>query len=689
MLKQVHDDLGRRLSALRADFAALGSRAADAASALAAKLPPPPALLDELTAAREAFAELREAMLEQAGSLALVLDGERLGTLRDLEPVLAAIGAAEERQARQQAWEEAREGALFLLDRVMALIHRDEPGFGVLATCQARARELHEALSRATPDDVEHETVMLSGKLRPFSELLALVDGWNVLDDDRCAFLQDAITQSFGRPLALAALRGKLAREGELSPPEPRVAGRGASDPAYPYGVYSPSGGYGPSAAAYPAPTYAAPPAEAGAAAAAPAAAGPAAGGPAYAPSVPAYPAAPAYAAGGGPPAAGAPMVHGGAPGVPGGAAMSSGTPSGVVTSGGAPGVPGGVVMGGGPLVAGPGGSLVLEIRLSGDKINVETPEARKEREELLERLAQEKAQWWTGARDGWRAMNERGGSLAEAARDYLERFPTLLSVPLQKSAEAEGGLVAEGYALLLAHIEKMEEGFVRQALTRLNPQFTTREKDQSYPLGQELYLYVVAEGRLYKTYPDFVKDVVVNALPAPGPWVQCGLVESDAATRRFTRGERLGSREEQAETITGWRERIGPHLFRVTTGPLTTRFFTLRLAGDTRADPPDVEIKLLENDAPTDHAWLITLPMPGKVQPLAPKRHRTGGTTLTGLGKEFSGLWIGVFNADPSNERSYELSIALRRKPPTEAPRQMSAPALSPVAGKFFGRKQ
>ncbi len=696
MVKQAHEDLGRRLSALRADFSALGSRAADAASALAAKLPPPPALLDELTAAREAFDELRDAVVEHAGNLALVLDGERLGTLRDLEPVLAAIGAAEERQAQVQAWEEAREGALVLLDRVMALIHREEPSFGALATCQSRARELHGALSRAKPDDIEHETVMLSGKLRPFSELLALVDGWNVLDDDRCAFLQDAITQSFGRPLALAALRGKLGPEGELPPPayEPRARGRGASE--YPHGVYSPSGGYGPPPVAHPAPAYAAPPAETAATAGAPAAGGPthppAAGGPVYPPGVPAYPAAPAYAAGGGAPSASAPVVHGG---VPGDVVVASGTPGVVVTGGGAPAVPGGV-MGGPPVmgsaapgVASAGGSLVVEIRLSGDKINVETPEARREREQLLERLAQENAQWWTGARDGWKAMKEHGTSLAEAAREYLERFPTLLSVPLQKSAAAEGGLVAEGYALLLAHIEKMEEGFVREALTRLNPQFTTQKKDQSYPLGQELYLYVVAEGRLYKTYPDFVKEVVVHALPSPGPWVQGGLLESDGETRRFTRGERLGSTAEQTATISGWKERIGPHLFTFTTGPLTTRFFTLRLTGDTLADPPNVEIKLKENDAPTDHAWLITLPMPGKVQPLAPKRHRTGGTTLPGLGKDFSGLWIGVFNADPSHERSYELSITLRRKPPTEAPKQIKAPAESPVAGKFFGRKK
>jgi hypothetical protein len=171
---------------------------------------------------------------------------------------------------------------------------------------------------------------------------------------------------------------------------------------------------------------------------------------------------------------------------------------------------------------------------------------------------------------------------------------------------------------------------------------------------------------------------------------VQGGIVESDAETRVFTRGAAIGSTQEKSEAVTGWKERIGPHVFTLTTGPLTTRFFTLRLAGQTLAEPPEVEIKLKENDNPTDHAWLVALPMPGKAQPLTPKKHRTGGTTLSGLGTEFSGLWIGVFNADPSRERTYELAIALRRKPPTDAARrEIKAPAQSPVAGKFFGKKR
>src|SRR4030095_13076197 len=156
----------------------------------------------------------------------------------------------------------------------------------------------------------------------------------------------------------------------------------------------------------------------------------------------------------------------------------------------------------------------------------------------------------------------ERGVTFGDAARDYLQSYPHLLAVPLAKSAEQGGGHLAEGYSLLLAHIEKHEESFVQEALTRLNPQFTTRERDKAYPLGQELYLYVVAEGRLYKTYPEFVKEVLVHVLPTPGPWVQGGLIEADDETRHFTRSATPGSRDDRSESVTGWEGRPGRTLF-------------------------------------------------------------------------------------------------------------------------------
>ncbi len=610
-VQHANGELGGRLAALRSDFAALGTRAAGAAEALVATLPPPTLLLDDLSAARDAFAALRSAMLQQAGALSLVFDAEELGTLRDLEPVLAAITAAEEHRARLAAWEEAREEAFGVLDRVIGLIPREDKSLPALGEAQGRAREVRATLAGSAPAELEHETKTLPGKTRPFAELLALVEGWNALDDDRCAFLQDAITEFFGRSLALAALRGRIGRAGEAPPPAPRRR-----------------------AAAAPAPVEVSP---------APRVAAPAA------PVAPPVPAVPRPVVQRPPTVAPAPVAATAAPPVPAQESELTGE--------------------------------VSEL----DPAGVGEATAEREGEEELERLAQQTARWWLGARTGWQGLRERGIGFGDAAHDYLKRFPYLLSVPLQKSDEYEGGRLAEGYGLLLAHIDKQEEGFVKEALARLNLQLTSRERDETYSLGHELYLYIVAEGRIYKTYPEFVREILHAVVPKPGAWVQGGIVDDDDGTRLFMRGEQPGSTEEQTRTLTEPKERLGPHIFRVTLGPLTTRFFTLRLAGETLADPPNVEIKLKENDAPTDHAWLVTLPAPGKTQAAAPRKHRVGGTTLEELGRQFSGFWMGVFNADPSNDRGYELSIILRRKPPPLPPDPK--PGAKPAPDRFFGK--
>src|SRR5437773_1816263 len=473
------DDLRQRLAALRTRFAEVGGRAAAAAAEVRASAAPAQALLDDLRETSADFDELRVALLEEASAFAGAPDPARIRTLKALGALVSALERVEAERARRTAWEAARENALGVLDRVMTLIHREDKDASALADGQAKARELHAALSAAEPADVERETTMLSEHIRPFVELITLADGWNQLDDERCSSLHDAITQNFGRPLALAALRGKLGHEGEIiDAPEPTD--------------FVPAAGYAPAA------------------------------------------------------------------------------PGGVVTSGSPPVVAGG-------RVAPPGSPLVVEIRLSGERVQVETPEQRREREELLERLAEETAQWWVGARRGWESLVQRRLAPAEAARDTLERFPYLLSVPLAKSDEFDDGRLAEGYAILLQRLEKEEPGFVREALTRLNPQFTTRARNETYPLGQELYLYVVAEGRLYKTYPDFLKDVLGHALPKPGVWLQGAITEAPESTTIVTRPERPGGRPEQSRTLTTPAERVTTHTFSVTTGPLTTRFFSVQ----------------------------------------------------------------------------------------------------------------
>ncbi|HEV8615905.1 MAG TPA: hypothetical protein VGU22_10470 [Methylomirabilota bacterium] len=672
-MKQALEDLQRRISELRARFDDLGARAASVAQGLVATLPPELELIDELGEARHTFADLRAAVLEEGDGLVLP-DAETILSLQQLDPVLATIVEADERRARQAAWEAARETALTVLDRVIELVHREESGFAPLAACQAKARELHLAISASTPDNVEEAEKIVSGRVRPFAELVTLIDSWDVLDDDRCAFLQDAITQSFGRPLALAALRGKLGREGDapVAAPEPRIARRSMQESAAQGSArFEPAGAGGGPGGPAPQPG-GAPGLYASAAAGEEPPASPY-GAPTYG-GTPAY--ADASGAGGGAPAAGPPP----GPAAGGGGPMGGGviiTGPGI-SAGGGIGESGSAPAGGRHVMAPMGAPLVVEIRLTGDKVQVETAEERREKETQLEALAAQTAHWWITARAGWAALRERRLGFADAVRETVQRFPYLLSVPIQASTQHEGGALAEGYALLLEHVEKLEPGFVKEALMRLNPQFTTRAKDQSYPLGQELYLYVVAEGRLYKTYPDFLKEVLLAALPEHLVWTQGTIKESNDKTQVVRRGDAPGSSERETASLTDENDRTAAQAFAGTIGPLTARFFTVE-AGELE-EPRDVEVKLKENDTPSDRAWLVTLPPAGQSEPLAPRRHKVGGTTLPDLGKTYRALWIAVFNPDPNSDKRYELTLTVKRKPPPPPP-PGSKPAAAPAA--------
>jgi len=330
-------------------------------------------------------------------------------------------------------------------------------------------------------------------------------------------------------------------------------------------------------------------------------------------------------------------------------------------------------------VAAPPGSPLLVELRMSGERVQVETPQERRTREALLERLAAEHARWWVGAREGWEVLARRGMSPAEAARDALKRFPYLFSVPLSRSDQFESGRLAEGYAILLQRLEKEEPGFVKGALARLNPQLTGRVMDDSYPLGQELYQYVVAEGRLYKTFPELLRDALGHALPEPGLWLQGSITDTNDTTTIVTRPERPGGRQEDSRTLTQAAERFTSHAFSVTTGPLTARVFSVE-AGEL-AEPTDLEIQLKENGAATDRAWIVVAPMSGK--PEAPRKQRAGGTKLEQLGRQMRTVWVAAFNSDPNAEKTYELTISLSRKakalPKPDPKAAPSAPAASP----------
>jgi len=205
------DDLRARIAALRTRFAEVGTRAASAAADVrAGGAPPSEELLAQLAAAGQEFQALRDDVLETAASIEVVLPrpADTLVALRDLVPIVDAMAATLTNAESHRRHEAGRAAALHVIDRVQAIVHHDDPAFAPLAECQAAARALHEEIV-ASPGS-ERDVIGWAERLRPFADLLEMLEAEAGVDDERFTQLADSVAAAFGRPLATAATRGRL-----------------------------------------------------------------------------------------------------------------------------------------------------------------------------------------------------------------------------------------------------------------------------------------------------------------------------------------------------------------------------------------------------------------------------------------------------------------------------------------------
>jgi len=263
-----------------------------------------------------------------------------------------------------------------------------------------------------------------------------------------------------------------------------------------------------------------------------------------------------------------------------------------------------------------------------------------------------ETAQWWLAA---WARWSGWKNTLAfpEAVREELSKYPYLLSVPIQQSPEFEEGLLAYGYSIIMEHVEKQKPGSVGNALNNL-------KTAQTKPVGTQLYEYLVTEGRLTETYPDFLKTVLLAAVPEPGPWVQARIIHSKDDTRVFQRPTpRLGETEQTAKRFLAEHQRFTEHTFSASLPPLTSRFFLIQAE---LKDAHGVEIKLKIDGAPSDAGLVVTVPAAGKATKVEARRLSAEGTALPGIGRDYGAVWFAVFNADPGRETQFQLGLTLRK---------------------------
>src|SRR5205823_7481831 len=153
----------------------------------------------------------------------------------------------------------------------------------------------------------------------------------------------------------------------------------------------------------------------------------------------------------------------------------------------------------------------------------------------------------------------------------------------------------------LMDHVGKQKPGCVGSALDSLSAGIAR-------PVGEQLYDYLVSGGRLQESYPDFVKNAVLAAVPEPGLWFQFRILESKEDTRILQRpSARIGDTELSGQRLASDAQRYAEHKFKMTLGPLTARF--VLVSADIIKDARGIGARLVHDGAASDSGWIACVP--------------------------------------------------------------------------------
>ena len=208
------ENLLQQLAFLQQNFFQLSERLTKAATELQDPgIPLTGELILELEECQRNFLELRDKVLALVASskVSPIPNRNKIVSRRDLQYLLQNVAEIEEKNSEG---EKVRSCALRVLQRILSIVHRVESDFLPLQECQVKAREYQVILESA---GCEHPDIQsLADGNHPLSKLLTLISDWEDLEDERLADLQDAVIESFGRTLAIAAVRGKLTFKEEV-----------------------------------------------------------------------------------------------------------------------------------------------------------------------------------------------------------------------------------------------------------------------------------------------------------------------------------------------------------------------------------------------------------------------------------------------------------------------------------------
>ncbi|MEB3830141.1 hypothetical protein [Phormidium sp. CCY1219] len=209
-MKPDDNELQQQLKNLKERLPGLSTRLSQAAVELKeAGVPVDESAIEQTIAYRRDFAEVRSQIIELAKSKGIpgtsgVVAPSQVSSLLDLEGILHAIATSPSTQGNDT------EKALAILDRFLALTHRDLKDFPPLQAAQEKGQELRRIILNAPannlPIDVE---TLISGK-HPCCALLTLIDPEADISDEQWGILVEVAARAFGKPLTVAASRGKL-----------------------------------------------------------------------------------------------------------------------------------------------------------------------------------------------------------------------------------------------------------------------------------------------------------------------------------------------------------------------------------------------------------------------------------------------------------------------------------------------
>jgi Meckel syndrome type 1 protein len=218
-----YKQLEQELSALSKVFSELGARLSEVAKEVTSPgLMPSEKVLEQISASRTSFENARTAIHAHAGAM-LVSPLPKLGeivSIAAIETLLKAAAVAEENKFSIEA---EREKALTILQRVLSITHKESSEFKPLQECHAKLAELRSAISNVAWPHRHPDAETIVASKHPANALVSFVENVDTLDDEKWMALETTITESYGKPLFVAASRGKLAIPEAKPEPQPAV----------------------------------------------------------------------------------------------------------------------------------------------------------------------------------------------------------------------------------------------------------------------------------------------------------------------------------------------------------------------------------------------------------------------------------------------------------------------------------